>query len=96
MARVLRTEHAEDDLIEILTGFRSRAPALADRFEADFEEKTQLLARFPLMGRERSELAPRLRSSLVKPYLILDRPIEDGIEIIRIVHGSRDVPSWLE
>ena len=96
MPRILRTERAEVDLIEILTFLRSRAPTLADRFETDFEEKTNLLAQFPLMGRDRGDLAPRLRSSLVKPYLILYRPLEDGIEIIRIVHGTRDVPPLLE
>ena len=96
MPRILRTERAEVDLIEILVFLRSRAPMLADRFESDFEEKTRLLAQFPLMGRDRSDLAPQLRGSLVKPYVILYRPLDDGIEIIRVIHGSRDVPSVFE
>jgi toxin ParE1/3/4 len=82
MPRILRTERAEVNLIDILTFLRSRAPLLADRFESDLEEKTRLLAQFPLMGRDRSDLAPRLRGSLIKPYMILYRPLDDGIEII--------------
>jgi toxin ParE1/3/4 len=96
MPQILRTEQAEIDLIEILVFLRANSTTLADRFEADFEEKTNLLARFPLMGRERHDLAPRLRSSVVKPYLVLYRPLDDGIEIVRVVHGNRDVPSLLE
>lgn len=43
------------------------------------------------MGRERSELAPFLRSFPVKIYLIFYRPIDEGIEIVRILHGSQDI-----
>ena len=96
MPRVLRTERAAVDLIDILTYLRARSPTLADSFERDFDEKTRLLAQFPLMGRDRSDLAPRVRGSLVKPYVILYRPLDDGIEIIRIIHGSRDVSSLIE
>jgi toxin ParE1/3/4 len=96
MPRILRTERAEADLIEILVFLRSRNPKMADRFESDFEKKCQLLSEFPLMGRDRSDLSQRLRSSLVKPYVLLYRPIEDGIEIIRVIHGARDISSLFE
>jgi toxin ParE1/3/4 len=96
MPRILRTERAEIDLIEILVFLRPRNPKMADRFESEFEEKCHLLAEFPLMGRDRSDLAPGLRSSLVKPYVLLYRPLEDGIEIIRVIHGARDISSLFE
>ncbi|HZW29832.1 MAG TPA: type II toxin-antitoxin system RelE/ParE family toxin [Isosphaeraceae bacterium] len=96
MPRILRTKQAELDLVEILFFLRSRSPNLADRFESDFEEKCRLLAEFPLMGRDRSELAPELRSSLVKPYVVFYRPLADGIEIIRVIHGSRDLSGLFE
>ena len=48
------------------------------------------------MGRDRGELAPELRSSLVKPYVLYYRPLDDGIEIIRVIHGSRDLSGLFE
>lgn len=69
---------------------------MADRFESDFEGKCRMLAQFPLMGRDRGDLAPQLRSTLVKPYVLLYRPLEDGIEIIRVIHGARDISSLLD
>ena len=43
------------------------------------------------MGRLRNEVAPFLRSFPVKNYLIFYRPIDEGIEIVRILHGSQDI-----
>jgi toxin ParE1/3/4 len=48
------------------------------------------------MGRDRSDLAPKLRSSLVNPYVLFYLPLEDGIVIIRVIHGARDLPSLFE
>ncbi len=54
-------------------------------------EKCNNLASFPSMGRKRDELLPFLRSFPVDDYLIFYRPIEDGIEILRVVSGYRDL-----
>jgi toxin ParE1/3/4 len=43
------------------------------------------------MGRSRPELAPDLRSFPVGSYLIFYQPLDDGIEIIRIISAARDV-----
>jgi toxin ParE1/3/4 len=96
MPRIQRTEQAELELVEILFYFRSRSPNVADRFESDFEEKCRLLAEFPHMGRDRVELAPDLRSSLVKPYVLFYRPLDDVNAIIRVIHGSRDLSGLFE
>jgi toxin ParE1/3/4 len=48
------------------------------------------------MGRVRDELVPSLRSFPVGKYVIFYRPIENGIEIARILHGARDLPSIFE
>ncbi|MEH2397623.1 type II toxin-antitoxin system RelE/ParE family toxin [Nostoc sp.] len=48
-------------------------------------------AKFPKMGRLKDELAPFLRSFLVKNNLIFYRPIDQGIEIVRILHGLQDI-----
>jgi len=43
------------------------------------------------MGRLRDELADGLRSFPVGRYVIFYRPIPKGIEIVRVLHGARDL-----
>ena len=96
MTRVERTEQAEADLEEILDYLDEHSPDAADRFAVIFKEKTEALAQMPEMGRVREELAPGLRSLNAGNYLIFYRPAEGGIQVIRITHGSRDLPSLFE
>ena len=64
------------------------ARRLIDRFFETFAT----LADFPDMGRKRDEF-PELRSFALKPYVIFYRQVQNGIEIARVLHGSRDVYS---
>ncbi len=93
MASVFRSNQAEADLVDILVYLRMRNQNAGDRFESELEAKCHVLAQFPLIGRSREDLAPSLRSSVVSPYVIFYRPREDGIEIIRVLHGARDLSS---
>jgi toxin ParE1/3/4 len=92
MAHVLRTIQAEQDLLEIWGSIARRSPAQADRLTEAIDEKCRLVAQFPEMGRSREELAPGGRSTLAGRYVVLYRAIDDGIEVLRVVHGSRDLP----
>jgi toxin ParE1/3/4 len=47
-----------------------------------------LLASNPLLGRARPEIAPELRYLPIGNYLILYRELEEGIEVVRVVHGA--------
>jgi toxin ParE1/3/4 len=49
------------------------------------------LAGFPKMGVSREELRTDLRSQPVGNCLIFYFPLEDGIDIVRVLHGSRDI-----
>ena len=93
MARVVHSDRAEADLVDILVYLRERDPKAADRFEDEFEAKCQVLSMFPLMGRSRKELAPRLRSSVVSPYVVYYLPVDGGVLVVRVLHGSRDITS---
>ncbi len=55
------------------------------------EEKFQAITQSPEMGRRREELAPALRSFPAGHYVIFYRPVKDGIQVIRVLHGARDV-----
>jgi toxin ParE1/3/4 len=43
------------------------------------------------MGRTRDELAPGIRSFPFSRYLLFYLPISDGIDVVRVLHGARDV-----
>lgn len=68
----------------------------ADRFLNKINGKCNNLAMFPSMGRKWSELIPSLRSFPVDDYLIFYRPIETGIEVLRVVSGYRDLDALFD
>jgi toxin ParE1/3/4 len=63
------------------------ADALLDRIEAAFD----MLAERPLAGRARDDLASNLRSFPVGSYIIFYIPVSDGIEVVRVINGRRDI-----
>ena len=91
MPRVLRSDLAEGDLVEIWLFIAQDNPDAADRFLDLLSQKCELLAESPEMGRQRDELAPALRSFPVGRYVIFYRLIEDGIEIARVLSAYRDL-----
>jgi toxin ParE1/3/4 len=93
MSRIRISHRAEADLDEIWLHVAETNARAADRFVAKIVKKYQALLRFPEMGTLCEDLAPRLRSLAVGNYAIFYRPIDDGIEIIRVVHAARDLPS---
>jgi toxin ParE1/3/4 len=96
MKRLRLTPEAEKDLEEITNFIAADDFAAANRLIDSIEAKCQSLAEMPSMGRGREELAPNLRSSHVRKYSIFYRPEDEGIEVIRIIHGHRDIPKRFE
>lgn len=64
----------------------------ADQVLDDIEAKFYMLADNPQMGRLRSDIAPELRYFTAAKYLILYRTISGGVQIVRVIHGARDLP----
>ena len=90
------TLEAEKDLDEITDFIAAGNAAAASRLIDAIEAKCQALAEMPGMGRRREELAPNLRSSPVRKYIIFYRHQDEGIEVIRGIHGHRDIPKLFE
>ena len=44
-----------------------------------------------MMGRERSELLPGMRSFPIGRYLIFYRIVEDTLQVVRVLSGYRDL-----
>jgi len=49
------------------------------------------LAIVPNIGRARPELGKDVRSFPVRKYLLFYRPITGGIELLRVIHGARNL-----
>ncbi len=96
MNNLIFSPRAEQDLTEVWDFIAQDDIDAADRVRDDIEQKCQTLADNPGMGRARDELALSLRSFPVGRYIIFYRPIEDGIEVARILHGARDLRSIFE
>jgi toxin ParE1/3/4 len=91
LAKVLRKPQAEADLIEIWTYIAQASPIRADKQLDEIDEKSHMLAQSPFIGKARDEFGPTIRSFPISNYLLFYQPIEDGIEIIRVLHGARDI-----
>jgi toxin ParE1/3/4 len=92
LARVSKTKLAEPDLDEIWFTIAIDNVDAADAWIDELESKTNMLAANPKLGRLRPELMAEMRSFPVGHYIVLYRPDpEEGIEVVRILHGMRDI-----
>ena len=66
----------------------------ADRFIRDLHSKFQQYAHQREMGEPRPDLGEGLRSfAFMKNYVVIYRPLKDGIDVLRVFHGARDYPT---
>lgn len=93
MSRYIISLEASRDLNEIIDYFVSRNVEAGERFIEEFNNKCQNLVNFPNMGRSYAQIEPLLRGVPLDGYIVLYRAIRDGIEIVRVVSGYRDLES---
>ena len=68
----------------------------ADALIEEFEVAMDALSKMPAMGHIREELADRShRFWPIRSYLIVYHPDTKPLEIVRVLHGMRDVASLL-
>lgn len=79
------------DLEEIYDYIFEDSPAKAKEFISLIRVKCRFLADNPFAGRIRHEIRRDLRSFPVQRYVIFYRVLDETVEIVNIVHGSRDV-----
>jgi toxin ParE1/3/4 len=96
MPVALCTSRAHLDLVEIALRIAEENPTAADRWLDSIQEKCRTLAQMPDLGRPRPVLAPNLRGLTVGNYIIFYRPATEGIQVIRVLHGARDIPSLFD
>lgn len=73
--------------IEQIADYVARESGLAeaDRFLNNLDAKFAKIAQFPSIGRQRNEILP------MEKYLILYIPVEQGVDVLRVVSGYRDL-----
>jgi toxin ParE1/3/4 len=91
MAVVTRTDQAELDLGDIFAYIAGNNVHAAKGVLRSIDQKCDLLAVNPNLGRERSDLLENIRSFPYGNYIIFYRPTSDGILIVRVLHSARDV-----
>lgn len=96
MTRVVLTDSAKQDRLDIWLYIAADNLEAADRLLDDIDETLRLLAGAPGLGRARDDIAPGLRYFPVENYLILYETLPDGITVVRVVHGARHLPRLLD
>ena len=91
MARVVRTEAAKSDVLEIAARIAADKPLAAERWVENVDRRLALIAKNPFMGEAVDYLAPGMRRHCLGNYLIFYTPIEGGIQLRRVLHGARRI-----
>ena len=91
MPKFKLTPAAEQNLQEIWLYITQDSPRAADKLLDRIEAQCELLANHPQLVPARDDIAKSLRYHPLANYLILYRGIAEGVEIVRVAHGARNI-----
>lgn len=101
MSSVRQTVGARLDLVGIVAYLAERSEGAARRFRVRAEATFERLARAPGIGGRYRPDEPAyadVRHATIdgfQSYIVFYRPLPDGIEAIRVLHGARDLGALL-
>lgn len=86
---------ASRDISEVLAYLDERNPDAAKSLYHAFVQKIELLSRYPYSGKSYKSATSHseLRYAVVDAYQLFYRVAGDYIEIVRVLHGARDIAS---
>jgi toxin ParE1/3/4 len=99
---IIKLPQAQRDLQQLARYLGEQSPTTGFRFYDPAEKAFQSLARMPEMGSLWGSANPQFVDMRVWPirrfenFLIFYRPLNQGIEVIRVLHASRDIESIFE
>lgn len=97
MSRFVLTDAARTDLNEIFEYIARDNPDAAGRVIEKLRDAMRMLARTPEMGHYRRDLASEpVRFWSVYSYLVIYRSETRPVQVVRVLHASRDVRAILE
>jgi toxin ParE1/3/4 len=91
VGKVRYTRRARRDLLEIWEWIASDNPSIADRVYDAIEVRCGSLRSRPQLGRPRPEVGEGARSLVIKRWIAFYRIVGDGVQVVRIVDGARDL-----
>ena len=93
MKRFRLAPGARDDIREIWSYIAKDSIEAAARVREEIRDSCRRLARHPHIGHRRNDLTTRedVRFWPVYSYLIIYRPLARPLEILRVLHGKRDL-----
>ena len=89
--RLFRTRQARRDLIGIWDHIAADNPAAADDLLDRIDEGCVGLLEHPRLGPARDDIRPGRGYRIVGEYVVLYRLVGEDVEIVRVVHGRRDL-----
>jgi toxin ParE1/3/4 len=95
MNRFHNTPQAEADLESITDYYAANNPDAGIRLLDEITARCRQLANQPRQGRQRNDLGVGIRSVVVRRYVIFFRGTATGIDVMRVLHGSRDITADL-
>jgi toxin ParE1/3/4 len=91
--RIVYSPDSRRDYEEIYLYIAADNPAAAEKLLRTFDEKLQLALTAPGMGEPHPELVEGIRTLKAGRYIIFCREVPEGIQVVRVSHGARDIPS---
>jgi toxin ParE1/3/4 len=99
---IIRRPRARQDIVQNALYLANENPDVARRFLDAVEETVAMIAAMPEMGAPRTYRHTALKDLRSIPvhgfdkHLVFYRPLDPGIEIVRVLHGARDLAAILE
>ena len=90
--KLLLSFRAKEDLLEIWEFIADHDEVAADRYIDHLRDRASELLDFPELGRVRDEIQPGVRSLLARNHLLFYRLEDQEVQVLRILHGSMDLP----
>ena len=91
MPKLTFAPSAQQDLTDIFDHIARDKPLATAKWIDSIEEKCELIASTPEFGENRPEYGVDIRSSVIGRYVIFYRTVDDGIEVVRVIPGDRDI-----
>jgi toxin ParE1/3/4 len=91
MPKLVHTSRAEQDLVDIWFGIAKRNERAADRMIDTIRRRCEVLLRFPYGGEACPRLGHDMRWFPAGNYVIIYRPDNRGIQVVRVIDGRRDI-----
>jgi toxin ParE1/3/4 len=92
-SKISRSPLAKRDLIDIFVAIAIHNRPAARRIVRRLDHRISLLADYPELGPKHPDIVEELRMLVEGNYLILYRVHPGIVEIVRVLHGARDLSS---